>query len=80
MLHIITPFTRIKNKEFYIKNYRTKNIIWHPITANIEIFKQNLLDNNWLQPYYPTHLEEHTVGVIKINEFIKNFEIIIKTK
>jgi len=30
-LHIITPFSRLENLQFYIDNLKDKNIIWHPI-------------------------------------------------
>ena len=76
MLHIITPFTRLEFKDFYIKNYSTKNIIWHPITPDKFLFESDIKNYSWIQPYIVNHLSNETFGIIKINDFIKNYPII----
>ena len=81
MLHIITPFSRIENKEFYIENYKGKNIIWHPITAYSSIFKWEVFDNPNIQPLVSSNILEmesnkYNPSTLKINYFIKNYPII----
>jgi len=31
MIHLITPFSRPENLQFYLDNLKDKNVIWHPI-------------------------------------------------
>jgi len=76
VLHIITPFTRIENKKFYVDNYANKNIIWHPITPDKNLFLEDSKNNKWIEPYIVDHLTNNSAGIIKINDFIKNFKII----
>lgn len=77
MLHIITPFSRIKFKKFYIDNLKSKQIVWHPIVTDESIFIEKF---DWLQPYYfkDNDLVNNIFNpnVIKINKFIKSFDII----
>jgi hypothetical protein len=72
MLHIITPFSRFENANFYIDNLQNKNVIWHPIVYTpIDIFSQK-----WIEPYIFFDEAAFPPNICKINSFMKNYPII----
>jgi len=79
MLHIIMPFSRVYNKQFYIDNLRQKGIIWHPVTTDSELFKEDVVhDGDWIVPciFENLKLNLYNPSVIKLNKFIKTANII----
>ncbi len=75
MLHIITPFSRIENKEFYLLNFEDKSVVWHPIISSNNIFDSD--QNDWIKPCLCTiSLDERTPNITKLNFFIKNYLIV----
>jgi len=80
-LHIVTPFSRIDNKDFYVKGFsKYKNLIWHPITFYKDYFIEEASSYEWIKPCL---LEDHSIelnlynpSTIKLNFFIQNYPII----
>jgi hypothetical protein len=75
MFHILTPFSRKENLNFYLKNLQTKNIIWHPIThESIVSFECN----SWIIPFHIDFslLPQNDPNYFKLNYFIENGIII----
>ena len=87
MLHIITPFSRYENKDFYLENLNNKNIIWHPIVHYSEDAKntswnpcrdKDKIDfkHSWVQSYLMDYVpSEIDICYYKLNHFIQNFKI-----
>lgn len=72
MLHILTPFSRNENLNFYLKNLEDKKIIWHPI-----VHEKLLFASPWIQPFYVfSTLPKEDPNYHKLNLFIDNFYII----
>lgn len=79
-LHIITPFSRPENLQFYIDNLKDKNVIWHPIFHTDTPVEVKYID--WIEEYnliYDSN-KECPEGVFpnifKGNEFIKGMQIV----
>lgn len=69
MIHILTPFSRSENLNFYIKNLHDKNIIWHPIIHKFELISQNY---EWIRPYVISiELPKEDPNYFKLNYFIE---------
>ena len=81
-LHILTPFSRPENLQFYIDNLKDKNVIWHPIfemdTSNeLSLDIVNAIKaNDWIQAYGTLDIKEGWFpNISKLNEFIEYYPI-----
>ena len=73
-LHIITPFSRPENLQFYLDNLKDKNIIWHPIFYGEVDY--NLSQYTWIEPRIIYNVTDGWFpNIHKCNEFIKHFPI-----
>ena len=71
MVHVITPFSRFENLNFYLKNYADKGIIWHPLVTpqEGEYFASSYPD--WVRPYIlPRVPADRNIVKYKINMFL----------
>jgi hypothetical protein len=71
MFHIITPFSRNENLNFYIHNLQNKNIIWHPIVHEKILFIEPWI----LTCYVLENLPKEDPNYFKLNKFIEIYPI-----
>jgi hypothetical protein len=91
MLHIITSFSRLDRKDWYINMLESKNIIWHPIlhyntdqTDPSDKFqpltkKEDIEFNRlWIQPHFIKNIPSNIdICYYKLDDFIQNSQTII---
>jgi hypothetical protein len=72
--HILTPFKRIENLEYNLKDFHKPNVIWHPIYNDPEI---KFPKEDWIEPYFFTHnRNKHQIFFEALNKFIVNVPLV----
>lgn len=74
-IHVITPFSRVENKDKLIKHLAPFNIQWYPIIYNVQILKDiPFLDFNrkWIHPVIVERSPHESIQhpYYKINRFL----------
>lgn len=76
LVHVIMPFSRFENKQFYIDNFADKNIIWHPLVTSIEAGYFPPCDPEWVRPYILPRIPlDRNIVKYKINMFIVDGDV-----
>ena len=74
-MHVLTPFSRMENKQFYITNYADKNIIWHPLMTLSESVDFGAYPE-WVKPYVlPRTPNDRNIVKYKINMFLVDGDV-----
>ena len=66
MIHIVTPFSRWENLNFYVEGLKNQNIVWHPIYHS----EGEIPNVPWIQPFKIKVPEGWDACYYKLNYFM----------